>query len=154
MIHRAALFVLVILITGLALPAGHAAAKGVALKGKEIDRTATITGRTGACECMAQWYTIGLKPGALTLSGVARNCQGGGPTSCMFVVTLLRGEVSQKVVNVQCSNGKCGKLWSLHYKVKKAGAYYIHVTGQMGLQVDYTLRPKGNIYPLHCGKVC
>lgn len=156
MIRRAfAALSLLILILALA-PATHAAAHRTALKGQAIDGQVTISGQTGACACMKQWYTIGFKPGKVAIRGQLKACGDQGQPYCFMVVTLLRGPVTLKTVSVQCPSkaSRCNRSWSINYRVKAAGAYYLQVQGEVGLTMNYTLRPSGNIYRLHCARYC
>ena len=153
--HAPALFV-VLLVGVFVFPPVHVEAHGTPLKGEEIDRSVSLSGQTGACECMQQWYTVGFRPGAATISGKLTACGDQGRPYCFMVVSLLRGNSTLRTASVQCSSkvSRCNRQWIIRYPVRSRGAYYLQVRGDIGLTMHYTLRPSGRIYRLHCGTYC
>lgn len=156
MIRGLALFFCVLIVAALGVPTAHAAGHGPALKGQEIDQSVSLTGQTGACACLEQWYTLGLKPGQAAVSGQLKACGDRGQPYCFMVVSLLRGDRTLQTVSAQCSSKAthCNRAWSIKYRVKVRGVYYVQVRGEVGLTMNFTLHPSGHIYPLHCGKYC
>jgi hypothetical protein len=156
MIRGLALFFCVLIVAALGVPSVHASAHGTALKGQEIDRSIALSGQTGACACLEQWYTVGFKAGPASVSGQLKACGDQGQPYCFMVVSLLRGQRTLKTASVQCPSkaAHCNRAWSIRYRVATPGAYYVQVRGEVGLTMNYTLRPSGRIYRLHCGKYC
>lgn len=156
MIRPLLVAVMTALLVSSAVSVAHAASHGPALKGQEIDRAAVFTGQTGACVCMEQWYTVGLRPGKATVRGTLKACGDRGQPYCFMVVSLIRGNTTLKQVAVQCpsNTSHCNRAWSLSYRIRQAGAYYLQVKGEVGLTMGYTLHPHARIYRLHCGKYC
>jgi hypothetical protein len=156
MIRGLAVLLCVLMVSVVVLPSAHAASHRTALKGQEVKRSILISGQTGACVCLEQWYTVGFKKGPVTLKGQLQACGDQGHPYCMMVVSLLRGDETLKTVAAQCpSKAKhCNRAWSIHYRVRSPGAYYVQVRGEIGLTMNFTMRPTGHIYRLHCGKYC
>lgn len=156
MIRRLAVLLCVLMVAAYVGPAAHAASHGVPLKGQEVQHSILYSGQTGACTCLEQWYTVGLKQGRATIKGQLQACGDQGHPYCLMVVSLLRRETTLKMVAVQCPSKekRCNRAWSIHYKVTAPGPYYVQVRGEVGLTMNYTLRPAGRIYRLHCGKYC
>jgi hypothetical protein len=137
-------------------PAAHAASHGPVLKGQEISAPATLKGQTGACSCMEQWYTIGLRAGNAVISGRLSKCDDQGRPYCFMVVSLIRGNNVLASASVQCPSNKahCNRAWTIRHHAAARAVYYLQVKGEVGLIMDYTLRPATGMYPLHCGKYC
>jgi hypothetical protein len=105
---------------------------------------------------MQQWYTLGLRPGTVTVNGRLKACGDRAQPYCFMVVTLLRGSRTVATASAQCpSNAShCNRAWTIHYRVKTRGVFYVQVRGEVGLTMNYTLRPSGHLYALRCGKYC
>lgn len=156
MIRRAAPILLALLFGIAGSQLVHAAPHGPALKGQEVNRPISLSGQTGACECMEQWYTLGFRPGTATISGRLRACGDRSQKYCFMVVSLLRGNSTVRTAAVQCpsSASHCNRAWAIHYRVKRQAVYYVQIKGEVGLTMNYTVRPSGHMYRLHCGKYC
>lgn len=157
MIRRIAPVLLVVVLAGFLGPkTALAAAHRPALKGQEIDRSVVLSGQTGACECMEHWYTVGFKRGIATISGRLKACGDRGQPYCFMVVTLLHGNQTVGTASAQCpsSAAHCNRAWAVRFRVKKQGVFYVQVRGEVGLTMNYTLRPTGHLYALRCGKYC
>jgi hypothetical protein len=156
MIRRAAPLLLVLLFSVISGPPVHASGHGPVLKGQEVDRSVSLSGQTGACECLQQWYTLGLRPGAATISGRLKACGDRRQPYCFMVVSLLHGNSTVGTTSVQCPSkaSHCNRAWAIHYRVKKQGVYYVQIRGEVGLIMNYTLHPAGHLYRLRCGKYC
>lgn len=156
MIRRVVPFFLAVLLSLVWTLGVHASAHGPALKGREIDRPVSVSGQTGACECLQQWYTLGFKPGTVTISGRLKRCGDRGQPYCFMVVSLLRGNQTVGSASAQCPSkaSHCNRGWTVRYRVKRRGIYYLQVRGEVGLTMNYTLRPSGHLYRLNCGKYC
>jgi hypothetical protein len=148
---------LAVVLVGLVGPkTTRAAAHGPALKGQEVDRSAVLSGQTGACECLQQWYTLGFKPGPAAISGHLTACGDRVQPYCFMVVTLLRGNRTVGTASAQCrsSASHCNRTWSIRVRIRKQAVYYVQVKGEVGLTMNYTLRPSGHLYALRCEKYC
>lgn len=149
----AACLMAILLLLGASAPAS---AHGPSSKGQEIGRATTIASTTGACVCDDRWYTVGLKPGVLRLTGALAHCDDPRAAACSITVFLLRGNVQVRQFGASClkSAGPCTQGSSAQYRVSQRGAYYVLVRGGGGENVRFTLTFRGPVYALHCRKYC
>lgn len=156
MIRPATLLLLILLSGVISAPAAHASAHGPALKGQAVDHSVLLSGQTGACECLQQWYTLGFRAGSARISGRLKACGDRVQPYCFMVVSLLHGASTVGTASVQCPSkaSHCNRAWAIRFQVRKQGVYYVQVRGEVGLTMNYTLRPSGHLYRLHCKKYC
>ncbi|MGI8827746.1 MAG: hypothetical protein ACR2JC_19360 [Chloroflexota bacterium] len=149
-------------IVGVAALAVTAVAPGVAqaaqpkLKGNLIEAPATLTGLTGSCQCDWQWYTVGLRPGTVSLTATLRR---DGPImapSYALFVSLIRGGSVLKTVQVSCSSTRprCGRHVTLSHRIATSGVYYLLVRGEGSAAMQFSVQVRGKLYPLHCRSSC
>jgi hypothetical protein len=130
--------------------ATHAASKHAAVKvhGTVLYR-AQSTGQTGNCTCDDKWYTVGLKPGKVTVTlkfvSVALKM---GP-AYGFHVDLERAD---RTILGQ-TQGACWRttkhcVINVHFtaNVDKQGPYYIQVSGSGAEGIAYLLGVQGHEY--------
>lgn len=146
-----------LLMTGVAAfpSAGVAQAHGLPLRGQIIG-VAPVSGITGNCSCVYQWYTIGLRSGPVEVSAELRGYTiGYGPTYGMRVF-LYHGQTLLSSGQVGCfaKQRHCNQFARMHARIKSAGPYYLRVEGPGADGVMYTLRVIGHVYGLRCGKYC
>lgn len=135
--------------------AGVAQAHGLPLRGQVIG-VAPVSGTTGNCSCVYQWYTIGLRSGPVEVSTELRGYTNGyGPTYGMRVF-LYHGETLLSSGQVGCfaKQRHCNQFVRMHARIKSASPYYLRVEGPGADGVMYTLRVTGHVYGLRCGKYC
>lgn len=133
-----------------------AAAHGPRLRGREIDSNVTVSAEAGFLPKTWRWFTVGLKPGPLTVNAVVQSC--GRPTapSCGIMVQLLSMAASVRLGEAACRSNQpsCRASTGLSYRVDHAGVYYVLISGAGGDEVRFTLRLHGNVYRLNCRKYC
>ncbi|GAC1466262.1 MAG: hypothetical protein PVSMB7_11490 [Chloroflexota bacterium] len=138
------------------LPVTSAVARQEKLRGYLFTHPATVRGTTGSCQCVWQWYTVGLRPGTVHLTATLRqNGPREAPTYAVLV-SLLRGGVSIRDMQVACdaTQPHCGKRSSASATIKAGGVYYILVHGEGSSTIDYSLAVRGTLYPLQCRLFC
>jgi hypothetical protein len=132
-------------------------AHGPLPRGIVLNRPATLRGVTGNCACLQQWYTMGLKRGAVSVSAHITGCTVQANYACGAQVELLRAanRTLVKLVQVTCTGGRtCPATARLSARLAKSGVYYILVHGQGSLSIHYALKIHGRIYALRCRKYC
>jgi hypothetical protein len=134
-----------------------ALAHGPALKGRVLTHSVSFQGTTGACTCNDQWFTMGLKPGAVKVTVRLGACQGapkGGV--CSTEAYLLRGDEQLAGVTPSCfvSKTACNRTKSFTYRITQRGAYYLYVRGAGAYAIHYTLSLRAAMYQLHCKTYC
>lgn len=129
----------------------EAKTKAPVIQGAVLQSNRTVVGITGNCSCDYKWYTIGLKPGKVTVS------------LKMVSVALKMGPSYELKADLQRRNGEIigqgqQACWraaknctlSVHFTAKlfRSQPYYIHVMGNGSEGLKYTLKVQGPIYRL------
>ena|SRR5947209_8619484 len=152
---RARLALPLLLCVALLLPAGASAA-GTRLKGYQVMHPTAVSGMTGSCQCSWQWYTIGLRPGAFHLTLTLRkNGPRLAPTYAVYA-DLYRGGSTLGEVHVACdsSSSHCNQSATLTRHITTPGIYYLQLTGEGSISIQYSLRLGGSIVPIRCSPRC
>ncbi len=156
MLIRLLSFLLLLMVAATAVPSvGVAQARGLPVRGQVIG-VAPVSGTTGNCSCVYQWYTIGLRAGPVSVTTELRGFTTGfGPTYGMRVF-LYHGQTLLSSGQVGCFTKQrhCNQMLRLHATIKSAGPYYLRVEGPGADGVRYTLRVAGRVYGLRCGRYC
>lgn len=144
------------LIPLVALMPGSVSAHGPLLLGREIDRSTAVSGSTGTCDCDWTWYTLGLRPGTVTVSAAVHSFTAqGGPSYGIRAVLMQNGrDLTGSGVSCSSSQWQCNKSLHFSYRIRGAGVYYLAVKGVGGSGITYTMWVRGTIYPLHCSRYC
>lgn len=156
MVRRAGLcLILASAVVLCALPTS-ASAHRTPVRGMKINKSTSISAATGNCKCVWQWFTVGLKPGALTISTAIRGCQLAMAPTCGMYIDLYLGDSRLTGAQGSCDSpqGRCGSTFSLSYRVPRSGIYYLLVHGAGAQTVNYVMHIRGKIYPLACRSSC
>jgi hypothetical protein len=126
----------------------------------EIDRSGALLSFTGECSCNTRWYTMGLKPGKVTVKLTVIGAGQPLAVSKLYAVTasMEHGGIYQDgTVQVTCSSAKhkCGKTGSFSFTAKTKGVYYVFVHGLAANGISYKIAfIAPHAYSLHCHQFC
>jgi hypothetical protein len=138
-------------VTLLAPFSAQAKTKAPVIQGAVLQSNRAVVGITGNCSCDYKWYTIGLRPGRVTVS------------LKMISVALKMGPSYELKADLQRRNGEiigqgqqaCWRATknctlSVHFTAKlfRSQPYYIHVMGNGSEGLKYKLQVQGPIYRL------
>ena len=131
-------------------------AHGPAPKGQVIGRPMTVSSTTGLCICDERWYTVGLRPGVLQISARLARCGDHMSATCAISVFLLRGTEQLRELRPGClsSQANCNRTETARYRIPRKGVYYVLVRGGGSNLIYYSLRVRGPVFALRCGKYC
>jgi len=156
MLIRLLSFLLLLMIAATTVPSmGVAQAHGLPVRGQVIG-VAPVSGTTGNCSCVYQWYTIGLRAGPVSVTTELRGFTTGFSPTYGMRVFLYHGQTLLSSGQVGCFTKQrhCNQMLRLHATIKSAGPYYLRVEGPGADGVRYTLRVAGRVYGLRCGRYC
>lgn len=150
------LSILLCVLASLTLLPHAASAHGPKLRGSELDGNVTINGLTGGYHKNWSWYTVGLRPGMITVQARMNVCNRALAPTCGLYVDLLQGGQVLQSQTAAClsKHPRCGASAQLTYRIRTAGAYYLLIMGAGGEAISYTMRLQANIYRLNCHKYC
>lgn len=152
---RARLALPLVLCLALLVPAKVSAA-GIKLKGYQVMHPTAVSGMTGSCQCSWQWYTLGLRPGTFRLN---LRLRGNGPrlapTYAVFAA-LIHGNRTVGEAQVACDagNSHCNRSTTMVRRITSPGIYYLQLTGEGSISIQYSLRMGGSIVPISCRPNC
>lgn len=147
------------LLTASLVPAS-ASAHGPLRRGYVIEHNIAFNMTTSNCACDEKWFTMGLRPGTVSITATIQNCHRELSPACgltmFFFRARARGQEQLKMETVGCSTSKsrCGKSVQLSYRVSEQGVYYVLVRGSGSTIIHYRVRVRGNLYVLNCQKYC
>src|SRR5947209_4906504 len=124
-VRRCLLVLLCTALLALSFGPGVASAHGPKRKGLELDRSQTISFRTGNCQCVWNWYTVGLRPGRVSISLSVGKCSLAITPVCSASADLYRGSAKLKEATASCYIKHSSCKASLRANIDAAGAYYI-----------------------------
>jgi len=155
MVRRVVISLLLIASVLVMWPTG-VSARGIPVKGMRINDSTTISRVTGNCQCNWEWFTVGLKPGTLTVSATIKSCAGMMAPACGMYIDLIRGNAMLTRAQSGCYGSKshCNQPLDLTYRISRQGVYYLMVHGAGAQEVTYAMRVRGNIYRLACWASC
>ncbi|HEX6509169.1 MAG TPA: hypothetical protein VF221_16190 [Chloroflexota bacterium] len=156
MVRRIIILVCIsIFLTLSAYPRG-AQAKGMPLKGQQITGAQWIVGHTGDCICDEQWYTLGLRPGPVTVDAHLLFSTMKLQPTYSLLIWFNQGETNLKFAEKTCPRALkiCNKVLGFTTHIAHAGVYYLLVKGRNAEGITYSIRVRGKLYRLHCGKTC
>jgi hypothetical protein len=132
------------------LPLGaQAKSQPSVVQGTLLSSTRPVIGQTGNCVCEAQYFTVGLKPGKVTVSIQLTSIgQKLGQSYSMKADLERRNRTTLGMGQNACwrSDTKCRLHFTFTAKVYRAAPYYVHVQGEGGEGMQYRIQVQGPIY--------
>jgi len=130
-------------------------AHGVSPKGELLSKNVAVKGITGNCDCLWQWYTLKVNPGAVKIQvHIEKLGRVTGPTYGL-VMYLFQGSHTLRMTELGCLPHKhCANVAGITYRVRKAAVYYVRLSAPGILSMNYRLLATGTVGKLHCARYC